>query len=128
MKVRKEAKWAHRVHEKRGGVGPWYRLSVWADAARVGETKDELKLRLVRAAGLGGISLADVRNSAFYTTKAQELLTRGFAFKKDGYPGEPWEHYSIDLGPEEPSRERVEEFVGCFEGPERREGNDDDAD
>ncbi len=86
-KVRKEAKWANRAHQKAGGVGTWYRLSVWVDAPLPGESEDDLKLRLIRAAGLAGLRIEDVRNSVFWTTKVRELQARAFVFRKDENPG-----------------------------------------
>lgn len=116
-KVRKEAKYVHRHHQS-ARVEPWYRLSVWADVAGPEESDDDLRLRLVHAAGLAGIDLDDLRNAAFWWTTASHLYERGFALKKDEDPDEPREHYSVDLGRDEPTRELVEAFVRLFTGPE----------
>lgn len=119
-RIRKEAKWAHRRHQAEGRpVTPWYRLSLWADSPRPAETVRELQLRLVRAAGLNGINLANMRNNVFWWSTAGELYDRGFLLKKDGYLDEPEEHWSVDLGDEPPSVDVVMSFVSAFTGPER---------
>ena len=120
QRIRKEAKWTHRKHQVEGQ--PWYRLSLWVDVPRDSETQDQLKLRLVHAAGLNGIDLAAVRNSVFWWSTAGDLYDRGFLLKKDGDDDEAQEHWSVDLGGEPPSVERVEGFVSAFTGPERTGG------
>lgn len=115
-KMRQEAKYAHRHHQKIRAE-PWYRLSVWVDSPRPGETQLRLMQRLVRAAGLGRIRIDDERNSVFWWAVAADIYEAGFEFKKDGDPGEAPEHYSVDLG-HEPTRETVERFANAFRGPE----------
>lgn len=118
-KLRQEAKYVHRHHAKRvGKTEPWYRLSVWADVAAPDEPRTELMQRLVRAAGLGRVQVDDERNSVFWWAEAGDIYDAGFTFKKDEEPGEPPEHYSVDLG-DEPSREDVERFANTFHGPEK---------
>ncbi len=119
-RIRKEAKWAHRKHQREGEQEePWYRLSVWVDVQREGESRQDTMLRLVHAAGLNGINLTDIRNQLFWWSTAGDLYDRGFLLKKDGYADEPQEHWSVDLGSEPPSVVLVESFVGAFIGPER---------
>ncbi len=115
-RIRDEAKWVHR-RRQRTAQGPWYRLSVWADCQRINESRDELMLRLIHAAGLGGIRLEDARNSQFWWSTVGELVSRGFLLKKDGYADEPYEHWSVDLGEQPPSVELVSTFVAAFRGP-----------
>jgi hypothetical protein len=117
QKIRKEAKYVHRHHQSKK-VEPWYRLSVWADVSRPSESTLELKGRLVKAAGLAGIRLDDERNDRFWWTTAARIYEAGFTFRKDEEPGEPQEHYSVDLGSEEPTRETIEVFVRAFQGQE----------
>jgi hypothetical protein len=93
-----------------------YRVSVFADIARPGESFEVVEARLLEAAGLAGID--PVRNDRYFTCFAGQLLDRGFTFWKDDEPGEPAEHYSVDLG-ERPTLEDVNRFCGVF-GPARR--------
>lgn len=60
----------------------------------------------------------DARNSVFWWTTVEALVGRGFTLEKDGDPDEAREHYSVDLGPTEPTRETVMSFVQAFHGPE----------
>jgi hypothetical protein len=115
-KIMKEAKYVHR-HHQREVEEPWYRLSVWIGSPREGETEREVLQRLVVAAGLGGLRVDEERNRVLWRSTVGELLDQGFTFKKDGYPDEPDEHYSVDLGPAGPTREVVERFVKAFRGP-----------
>jgi hypothetical protein len=117
-KIRKEAKYVHRHHQQRRAEA-WYRLSVWADRPRPGETREQTMTRLIHAAGLANVRVDDAQNSVFWWTTVGELTSRGFVLRKDGDPDERPEHYSVDLGPDEPSREVIELFVGAFKGPEQ---------
>lgn len=112
VKILKEAKYNHR-HHQRTRAESWYRLSVWCDLPRPGESVEDVLLRLVHDAGLGQIRLEDVRNSFFWWTSASTLYEAGFDLVKDGEDDEPQNHYSVDLGLE-PSREVVERFVTTF--------------
>lgn len=77
-RIRKEARWTHRKHQVEGQPEePWYRLSLWVDSAREGESRHELTLRLVRSAGLNGINLSDMRNVHFWWSTAGDLYDRG---------------------------------------------------
>lgn len=114
--IRKEAKYNHRHHQQARSE-PWYRLSVWVTAAREGELEEQVLLRLVRAAGIGGIRLADLRNRVCWTTTAGRLYELGFDRRKDGDEGEPQEHFSVDLGESEPARHVIVRFVSAFIGP-----------
>jgi hypothetical protein len=116
-KIRQEAKYVHRHHQGQAQE-PWYRLSIWADVARGGETHLELMQRLVKVAGMGRIQLDAERNSLFWWTEAGRLYDAGFTIRKDMDPGEPPEHYSVDLG-DNPDRQVVERFAAAFRGPER---------
>lgn len=51
--------------------------------------------------------------SGQWCTTAQKLLDLGFSFEKDGYDGEPNEHYSVILG-DPPTLEDAERFVSAF--------------
>jgi hypothetical protein len=79
---------------RQGGA---YRLSIFADSARDGEDEEALIGRLLRAAELSHIS-NDGNPKFWLCTSAGELIDDGFVFRKDKYPGEEPEHYSIDLG------------------------------
>ena len=118
--MRQEAKYVHRHHQKnRVTPEPWYRLSVWADSPGAEESRLLLMQRLVRAAGLGRIRIEDERNSLFWWASAADIYDAGFQFVKDGDSDEPPEHYSVDLGPAEPTREVVQRFADTFRGPEQ---------
>jgi hypothetical protein len=119
-KIRKEAKYAHRHHQEQTAE-PWYRLSVWVDRPRPGETRDETMTRLVHAAGLANVQVTDARNSVFWWTSVGELAARGFELTKDGDDDERPEHYSVDLGQDVPTREVIQLFVEAFTGPEQTE-------
>lgn len=112
QKIIKEAKWVHRGHQV-VKVEPWYRLSIWADVPRPGETRDQTLLRLIHAAKVGRIKVEDVRNDRFWSCTAQTLYQAGFEILKDGEPDEPPEHYSVVLG-HEATREIVGRFVAAF--------------
>jgi hypothetical protein len=116
-KIQDEAKYVNRHHQK-VRAEPWFRLSIWADVPREGETAADLMTRLVGAAGMGRIRIADERNAAFWWTTAASLYDAGFEIRKDGRDGEPEEHYSVVLGTEA-SREVVGRFVQAFLGPEQ---------
>lgn len=94
-----------------------YRLSVFADSPRPGETEAQLRLRLVQAAGLSGIDLNNQRKY-FVCTQAKELLDSPFTFWKDGDDDEKDEHYSVDLG-DEPTVDDVKRFLAAFPGEQR---------
>lgn len=93
-----------------------YRVSVFASAARPGESFEVVEARLLEASELGGIDPA--RNDQYFTCVAGQLLDRGFTFWKDDDLDELAEHYSVDLG-ERPTLEDVGRFRGAF-GPARR--------
>jgi hypothetical protein len=120
-KILDEAKYTNRVHQRGGDTRPWYRLSVWVDVQRAGESKAETLTRLVHAAKLGRIRVEDERNCVFWWTTVGTLNEAGFQLLKDGEDAEPMEHYSVDLG-NELTRERVSEFVAAFGRPESTEG------
>jgi hypothetical protein len=111
--IRKEAKWADRAHRKEfPDSGPRFRLSVWTDFAREGETDAQLKQRLLDAAGTDGIRIDDDRNSVLWWSTAGALYDAGFTLVKDAYPEEPSEHWSVDLGSDELTRARA--FAAVF--------------
>lgn len=72
----------------------------------------------MHAARLGRIEVEDERNTVFWWTQARTLYEAGFRLLKDGYDGEPEEHYSVDLG-RELTRAAVEGFVAAFGRLER---------
>ena len=120
-KIRDEAKWTNRRCGPEKGQ-PWYRLSTWGDVPRNGETLAQLMQRLVHAAGMNNVKIDEDRNSVFWWSTAGELYDRGFTLKKDNDPDEAEEHFSVDLGGDVPSRERVEQFVQAFRGPVPTQG------
>ncbi len=112
--IRDDAVLASAVKEyRRAGH---YRVSVFADAARQGESFEAVEARLLEASELAQLDPA--ANNRYFTCTAGQLLDRGFTFWKDDEPGELAEHYSIDLG-ERPTLDDVSRFVGAF-GPARR--------
>ena len=78
--------------------GTW-RLSVFADVQRRGETEQDTINRLLAVSELSGIKAAD-NPRYFVCVRAEELLSRSFVFVKDGDEDERPEHYSVDLGSE----------------------------
>lgn len=116
-RIMKEAKYAHRHHQN-VAAEPWYRLSIWADTPLPDEPLAHTLTRLIEAAGLGQIRIADDRNSRFWWTTAQALYEAGFTILKDFEDSEPAEHYSVVLG-EEIAKSIVESFVDVFRGPEQ---------
>jgi hypothetical protein len=105
---------AEKEHKRIGR----HRLSVFADAARAGETEERLLLRLLKAS-LPLINPAK-NPKVFICTRARALLELGFTFWKDGEDdAEPDEHYSVDLGTGA-TVEDVERFLGAFNRVEKR--------
>jgi hypothetical protein len=95
-----------------------YRLSVFADVARNGETGEELRGRLVRASALR-INLAK-NPKIFVCARAGNLTDRGFTFWKDGDDDEEAdEHYSVDLG-SRPTIADADRFLDAFGPGEKR--------
>jgi hypothetical protein len=102
-----------------------YGLSVFADAPRPGEDRDNLIKRLLKASELDGMD--PIRNKKVWVcARAGELLARGFRFYKytadeDPNPPELPEHYSVDLGDvePEPSVATVEKFLAPFSSEKR---------
>ncbi len=94
-----------------------YRLSVFAGVKAPGESDDDLKRRLVRAAGLSGINLDNQRK--MFAARAEDLSGRGLVFYKDEDDDELDEHYSVDLGLESP-RDIADRFLEAFGPGERR--------
>jgi hypothetical protein len=93
--------------------------SVWADRARPGETREQVIVRLLAVTELHGLDPA--RNPhLWWCSSAQKLLAERFTFEKDGYDGEPDEHYSVILG-YPPTLGDAERFVAAFT-KERRPG------
>lgn len=106
--------WAEKEHRRTDR----YRLSVFADAKREGESAEDLRVRLLEASELAGVDRS--RNSKYYVcARAGELLDRGFTFWKDGDDDEVSEHYSVDLGPG-PTVEDVVRFLEPFGSVEVR--------
>jgi hypothetical protein len=81
--------WAVKEHRRVGR----YRLSVFADRRRVGETEQEAIGRLLKASELAGID-PEKNKKYCLCTSAAELLDLGFTFWKDGDDDEQDEHYS----------------------------------
>ena len=95
-----------------------HRLSVFVGLKAEGQTDDDVYRILLQASELAGIS-ATGNPKFFVCTFASELAEAGFAFYKDDYPGEPEEHYSVDLGAS-PTVKDVERFLTPFSIVERR--------
>ena len=94
----------------------FYRISVFADVKRPGEDDEALLQRLIRAAGLDGLNLG--KNKHCWIARSGDLQGLDVPFCKDGYEGEPEEHYSLDLG-SHPTVGDVERVLSVFVGPER---------
>jgi hypothetical protein len=84
-------------------------VSVWADNANAGETREQLIARLLAA------SQMQAANNAYYwqCSTAEELVRRRFTFDKDGDDDEPDVHYVVVLG-DSPTIEDAERFVEAF--------------
>ncbi len=95
-----------------------HRLSVFADTPRPGETPLDTERRLVQAAGLANINLDS--NRRYWVGRGRDL-TESFEAHKDGYEGEPREHYSLDLGDDAGLADACQDFLGKFRGPEKVE-------
>lgn len=105
--------WADKSFRQCGA----YRLSVFVGVKSDTESDEDLFNRLLAAAELGGIRVEG--NRYFWVcTSAAELLEDGFVFFKDGTPGEPAEHYSVDLGAS-PTVDDVVRFLEPFRTKER---------
>jgi len=121
-KLRYEARANHKrsareLGEDPAACEPRYRLSVFADVARDGEDEAAVLQRLIQVAANAGIRVADAKNAGFWVANAGEIVDANFTFCKDAYPGEPAEHYCVDVGPEEPDNERIQRLLAVFEGP-----------
>ncbi|MGO9286205.1 MAG: hypothetical protein ACLP75_25435 [Mycobacterium sp.] len=92
--------------------------SVWADRARPGETREELIDRLLAISELHGV-VATNNPDYWRCSTARELTDNRFTFEKDGWPGEPDEHYSVVLG-SPPQLEDAQRFVSAFTKERRR--------
>jgi len=91
--------------------------SVWADVEHTDETRDDLIHRLLELTELHG--LITEKNPRYWVcTSAGELYDLNFKFEKDGYPGEPDEHYSVVLG-NPPDLADAERFLSVFRKEER---------
>lgn len=94
-----------------------YRLSVFADVKRRGETEEQVIDRLLRVSEL---SIDPAKNRKYsLCTSAGKLADLGFTFWKDKEDGELDEHYSVDLGTET-TQTGVERFLGAFHPAEER--------
>ncbi len=84
-------------------------VSVWADHARPGETREQLIDRLLAASDM------QAANNPYYwqCSTAEELVRGGFTFDKDGDDDEPDVHYVVVLG-DSPTIEDAKRFVGAF--------------
>ena len=91
--------------------GRW-ELSVFVGTATATEDSYALLDRLLTAAFNRGIGIANNPNY-WRCAQAAELLDLGFTFTKGGDPGEPAEHWNVDLG-DSPSIEDVGRFLDCF--------------
>jgi hypothetical protein len=93
-----------------------FRLSVFADVTRRGETDDDLRRRLLRVSEL---RINPAKNPKYFVcTQAGDLMARGFTFWKDGDDDEEVaEHYSVDLGTGATLEDMVRflEAFGCAE-------------
>lgn len=107
--------WAQKEYRRVGHYG----LSVFADIKSGTETTEELTRRLLSVTELAGV---DPRTNAkfFVCTQAEELVSRGFAFFKDGDDDELPEHYCVILG-DDPDVGTVTRFLQPF-GPAQSRG------
>lgn len=112
--IRQAEKSARRSDGKRH-----HSLSVWADAAHDGESRQQVIERLLDVTKLVGMAAEKNRHYWFCST-ATEITTMGFHFEKDDYPGEPPEHYSVVLG-DPPTEADVERFISAFNREQRRD-------
>ncbi|SDR76340.1 hypothetical protein SAMN04488570_0304 [Nocardioides scoriae] len=100
-----------------------YGLSVFADSARPGESRDQLIARLLDDSQLAGID--PLNNKKYYVcAKAGNLVDSGFVLVKDGSEEGEAElptHYCVNLGEEDPSVAIAATFLAQFDGPEKRE-------
>jgi len=103
---------AERDSRRSGGPG-LHTASVWADhPANPTESRDRVIQRVLAVTEMSGCDPS--RNPNFWwCSTAQELIDRGFSFIKDGWPGEPSEHYSVVLG-HPPELADAKRFVGAF--------------
>ena len=84
-------------------------VSVWADDAKPGETREQLINRLLTAS-----QMQAAKNPYYWQcSTAEELIRRGFTFDKDGDDDEPDVHYVVVLG-DSPTIEDAERFVDAF--------------
>lgn len=84
-------------------------VSVWADNANAGETRDQLIARLLAASEMRAAS-----NPYYWEcSTAEELIRRHFTFDKDGDDDEPDVHYVVVLG-DQPTLEDAKRFVEAF--------------
>jgi hypothetical protein len=89
-----------------------YRVSVFADVPGEGETGDEVIGRLLTASQLSGIAAAG--NPKYWLcSSAAEIEALSLKFVKDGFEGEPPEHYSVEFD-EEPDLEETKRFIEAF--------------
>lgn len=112
----------HRWHASEIGVDPsqsepWYRLSVFIADQEGDEDEVSVLQRLIGVAAHAGIRIDDPRNAGFWVARLGAILDAGFLVTKDGYSGEPPEHYSVDIGPTEPDNDRVKALMRLFDGP-----------
>jgi hypothetical protein len=84
-------------------------VSVWADNANAGETREQLINRLLAASEM------QAANNPYYwqCSTAEELIRRGFTFDKDGDDDEPEVHYVVVLG-NSPTIDDAKRFVTAF--------------
>jgi hypothetical protein len=95
-----------------------YRLSVFADKPRPGESQEDVIHRLLAASELAGIP-ADSNPKYYVCTQAAELISRNLTLWKDEDDDEVAEHYSVDLG-DDPSVADAERFLDAFDEGRRR--------
>ena len=104
-------RWAQKEHRRTGH----YRVSVFADIPRSGETQAQTEARLVGVAEATGIDLK--KNPNHWVTRRSELAS--YEFHKDDEPDELPEHYSVDLGAAETLEDACGDFLAKFSGPKK---------
>jgi hypothetical protein len=104
---------AKAEREARRSDGPGlHAVSVWADHAREGESREDVIDRLLEVTELEGCD--PKKNTAYWwCSTAQELVDLEFSFTKEDWMGEPAEHYAVILG-FPPGIADAQRFVDAF--------------
>lgn len=85
-------------------------ISVWAGVKLPHETDQEVIQRLYAASQL---QMTSTQRKILVCREAGRISAAGFRFLKDGYEGEPAEHYCVDLI-NDPDLDEVARFQALF--------------